>query len=362
MPKGAIGPKDAAILVGRVQSEGIDPKDIETATKLAGFHARPDFLVRRANQISVSAFAEDLGELGITPTQMSSLIVITESPGIDQITLGRRIGVDRTTVSMVVNALEQHGFVRREQSARDARRNEINATRAGNACTVLARELARENNRKLLGGFSDEAVGRFIAFLRRLIDKVPNNAPEWVRPDGTTSFGTESDFEAEYPEHVAMYNAFGFLLRRSHQTLESTFIESCKPLKLTPRRYSVLKITEQCQTVEQIALSLWLGLDGSTTATVVADLADRGWITRATHLVDKRRRILKVAPEGRAILKAAKPMVQRASQNALDVLGTDADEFLSLMRRFIVSNEGRSRVPILPAVTAQIMCRLGAAA
>ncbi len=205
-------------------------EDFPPLAELASFYDRPGFLVRRANQIAVSSFMEDLGEFGLTPTQMSSLAVISESPRIDQITLARRIGVDRTTISMVVNGLVEHGFINREQSRQDARKKEIDLTRAGRACTMLARDTALKNSNTLLSVFSPQETDRLTYFLRRIIDDVPAKAPEWVRPDGSTRFTPETGFEKDFPEHARLYNAFGFLMRRTHQTLESLFIGTTKSL------------------------------------------------------------------------------------------------------------------------------------
>ncbi|WFE76624.1 MarR family winged helix-turn-helix transcriptional regulator [Roseinatronobacter sp. S2] len=329
----------------------IDSNDLAMMDELSSFYDRPGFLIRRANQIAVSSFMEDLGELGITPTQMSSLVVISETPQIDQITLARRIGVDRTTISMVVNGLVEHGFVHREQSSQDARRKEIATTRAGRACAALARDNAVRNNARLLGFFTEAERECLAALLRRLIDDVPSHAPDWVRPDGTTRFGTDAELAREFPQQASLYNAFGFLLRRTHQTLESVFIETTKSLRLTPRRYGVLRIVDKGQPVEQISVARWLALDGSTTATLVTELVRRGFIARDPHPHDRRRRLLRLTDAGKHLITAGHPLAFEASQKVLDVLGDDADIFRNLIRRFIVENDEFSRVPLQRIVT-----------
>jgi DNA-binding MarR family transcriptional regulator len=294
---------------------------------------------------------EDLGDLGLTPTQMSSMAVISETPQIDQITLARRIGVDRTTISMVVNGLVEHGFVRREQSRQDARKKEIALTRAGRACSVLARDNALRNSDRLLGFFTMEEREQLASFLRRLIDEVPSKAPDWVRPDGTTTFGDDSTFATEFPEQAGLYSAFGFLLRRTHQTLESVFIETTKSLKLTPRRYGVLRIINSAEPVEQIRVARWLALDGSTTATLVTELVRKGFVTRGPHPTDLRRRLLSLTDTGKDLITKGHPLAVVASEKALGALGEDAETFRNLIRRFIVENDAFSRVPLQREVT-----------
>ncbi len=328
-----------------------DTNDRALMDELASFYDRPGFLVRRANQIAVSSFMEDLGEIGLTPTQMSSMAVISETPQIDQITLARRIGVDRTTISMVVNGLVEHGFVRREQSRQDARKKEIALTRAGRACSVLARQNAMRNSDRLLGFFSTEEREQFFSILRRLIDEVPSKAPDWVRPDGTTKFGDDSSFADEFPEQARLYSVFGFLLRRTHQTLESAFIETTKPVKLTPRRYGAMRIINTAEPVEQISVARWLALDGSTTATLVTDLVRKGVVAREPHPTDRRRRLLSLTDAGKELLAKGHPLADAASEKALRVLGDDTETFRTLIRRFIVENDEFSRVPLQRTVT-----------
>ncbi len=330
--------------------EDVDPRDLVLAGELDSFFTRPGFLIRRANQISNGSFAEDLGSIGLTPTQMSSLAVIVDSPGIDQITLARRIGVDRTTASMVVTGLTQHGFIHCERSARDARRNEISATRAGTACMHLARDHAQRNSEKLLHAFSPDEIARLQLLVRRLIDDVQASPPEWVRPDGTTRFGSEAALAETLPGHAGLYGAFGFMLRRAHQTLEAAFIDCTQALSLTPRRYGVLRIVAACQPLEQVSLARWLSLDGSTTASVVTEMARRNYLSRKPSSTDRRRRLLQLTDKGRDTLQQAIPMAREASERALTVLGADASEFTRLLQRFIVSNEALSRVASQRAV------------
>jgi len=338
----------------------VDPRDLALAAELDTFFTRPGFLIRRANQISNGSFAEDLGSLGLTPSQMSSLAVITDAPGIDQITLARRIGVDRTTASMVVTGLSQHGFIHCERSPRDARRNEITATRAGMACMHLARDHAQMNGDKLLHAFSPGERERLHLLVRRLIDDVKASPPEWIRPDGSTRFDSEADLSAEFPGHAGLYSAFGFMLRRAHQTLEAAFVDCTQPLSLTPRRYGVLRLVDKCQPLEQIALARWLSLDGSTTASVVTEMARRGYLSRKPSPTDRRRRLLELTDKGRETLHAAMPMAREASLRALDVLGGDAAEFTRLLQRFIVSNEALSRVASQRAVILRAAQMIGA--
>ena len=65
-------------------------------------HERPGFLIRRAQQIAVALFLEETGALGITNTQYGILLVLKNRPGIDQISVARLLGLDRSTTGMEI--------------------------------------------------------------------------------------------------------------------------------------------------------------------------------------------------------------------------------------------------------------------
>ena len=97
-------------------------------------YRRPGFMIRRAHQISVSLFLEETGELGITNRQYGILLVLKHQPGIDQITVAKLLGLDRSTTGMVLTKLEQAGLVGRVVGAKDRRKRSLALTPAGSGC------------------------------------------------------------------------------------------------------------------------------------------------------------------------------------------------------------------------------------
>src|SRR5882757_6700902 len=113
------------------------PDDIEQ------LYRRPGFLIRRAHQIAVSIFMEETGELGITNRQYGILVLLKRQPGIDQITVAKLLGLDRSTTGMVLTKLEQDGLVSRYVGDRDRRRLLLKLTRAGERMFERLAEPAR---------------------------------------------------------------------------------------------------------------------------------------------------------------------------------------------------------------------------
>lgn len=106
-----------------------DP-DLPASSELQTLYARPGFMIRRAHQIATSIFMEIAAPLGATTTQYGVLTVLNACSGIDQISLARRMGLDRSTAGSVLQTLERDGYVSRVVGA-DRRRRTLELTQSG---------------------------------------------------------------------------------------------------------------------------------------------------------------------------------------------------------------------------------------
>lgn len=321
------------------------------ALALRDFYARAGFLIRRAHQVVVASFIDGMGAVRLTPTQFAALVVICDQPEIDQINLARRLGIDRTNASMVVNGLTQNGWVHCARAPQDARRNVLTATRAGEASMVLARNIAIEHGAKLGSLMGTVQLAELCTLLRKLLASLPSTAPEWQRPDGSSDLEDLSPIARDYPGHAALYDAIGFLIRRAQQVVEAVFLDNTPVAGLTPRRAGLLYVTSVLEPVEQLTLARWLALDNSTMASVVGDLVRKGLIARSLHPTDKRRRLLQLSPEGRDVLELLTPAANSTSRQITATLGEDGPRFITLMQQFLLATQDLHRVAIHPAVT-----------
>ena len=98
---------------------------------LEDLYRRPGFMIRRAHQIAVAIFLEEARESRITPTQYGVLLILERRPAIDQNTLARLLGLDRSTTGLVVRKLAERGLIARATGTVDSRRRELRLTRAG---------------------------------------------------------------------------------------------------------------------------------------------------------------------------------------------------------------------------------------
>lgn len=97
---------------------------------LRALYQRPGFMLRRAHQIATSIFLDASAPLGVTTTQYGVLTLLSAAPGSDQITVARRLGLDRSTTGTVLRILEEGGYVRRVVGP-DRRRRLLELTEAG---------------------------------------------------------------------------------------------------------------------------------------------------------------------------------------------------------------------------------------
>ena len=117
-------------------------------------YRRPGFMIRRAHQIAVSMFLEETGALGITNRQYGIMLVLRHQPGIDQITVAKLLGLDRSTTGMVLGKLEDAGLVGRVVGASDRRKRSLKLTPAGERMLARLAEPARRAQERVLSAFS----------------------------------------------------------------------------------------------------------------------------------------------------------------------------------------------------------------
>src|SRR3546814_9145616 len=101
-----------------------------------------------------------------------------------------------------------------------------------------------------------------------------------------------------------IYERPGFLLRRCHQISVSIFLDECADLNLTATQFGILYCISHNPGIDQIAIARMLGLDRSTTATVIDRLATRKLLNREVHSSDRRRRSLTLTTEGARVLRS----------------------------------------------------------
>ena len=135
------------------------------------------FLVRRMWQIHVSMFLQETKGSGMTPLQFSILLVLEESPDLEQFALAFRVGLDRSNLSEIVSRMTSTGLLKCGPSPRDRRTKVARLTKQGQQ---LLRRLRGKVNRSHAHLLEDLPAGERADFLR-MMKKVVEKKNEFGR-------------------------------------------------------------------------------------------------------------------------------------------------------------------------------------
>lgn len=131
---------------------------------ILGFH------IRLAHGAVYRHFTETFADLDLTQKQVSVLWLVDGQPGIAQIELGQRLRMDRATTMTIVNRLQDRGFLRRERSETDGRKQALYLTAAGSKALAKAKLAIREHEDWLKSRFSPEEIHKLVEMLARIHD------------------------------------------------------------------------------------------------------------------------------------------------------------------------------------------------
>lgn len=129
----------------------------------------PGHCARRVHQLAVALFAQEVGDLNLTPVQYSSLQTICSQPGIDQKTLAADIGYDTSTIAGVIDRLEARGLLVRNVSPTDRRARQITLTPQGLHTLEAAVPRMHRSQERLLEPLSPEQRTQLMQLMQVLI-------------------------------------------------------------------------------------------------------------------------------------------------------------------------------------------------
>lgn len=144
-----------------------------------------------------------------------------------------------------------------------------------------------------------------------------------------------------------LYSMPGHLIRRAQQIAVSIFLDACASLDMTPVQYAALVTIRDNPGIDATRLSALVAFDRSTLANVLERLETKRLILRSGNHNDRRVKVLRLTPEGEAVLVQAEPLVERAQMRILAPLPPDDRQaFMSMLARLVESNNEASRAPL----------------
>ncbi|MBN9355731.1 MAG: MarR family transcriptional regulator [Herbaspirillum huttiense] len=141
------------------------PKD---ESQLIDLYEHPGHLLRRAQQISVSIFHDETGGI-ITPVQYAILRMLSNHPGIDQVTLSGLVAIDTSTGATVCARLEEKGLLVREVIPHNRRQRALRITQAGEALLEELIPGLQRLRKRILAPLDESEQQQFMLLLDKLV-------------------------------------------------------------------------------------------------------------------------------------------------------------------------------------------------
>jgi DNA-binding MarR family transcriptional regulator len=136
------------------------------------FSAGLGYHVRETHKALTRRLAEELAKLGVALKHYYYLRALYEEDGITQIELGERVGMNRATVTRVVDTMTRAGLVRRARDPDDRRKINIVLTPRAQRLRQPLLRLVESLNREALVGLSAGETKALRAALRHVIDNL----------------------------------------------------------------------------------------------------------------------------------------------------------------------------------------------
>ena len=162
-----------------------------TSSPLQDMYRRPGFLLKRCHQVSMAIFLDECREYNITQSQYGCLRALHEYPGIDQLTLGRLVGLDRSTAGLVIKTLSDRGLIERIINRADKRRMQLKVSADGERLLRDIAPAAARAQKRALRGLPRKSRAMFLAMLESFlaghdalinIDEVLSSAVSAIEP------------------------------------------------------------------------------------------------------------------------------------------------------------------------------------
>jgi DNA-binding MarR family transcriptional regulator len=142
----------------------------ETESKLINLYEHPGHLLRRAQQISVSIFYDEMGS-ELTPVQYAMLRNLAAQPGIDQVSLSAACGIDTSTGATVCARLEEKGLLERKVIPTNRRQRALTITAEGERLLEELIPGSQRLRRRLLAPLTGPEQLQFMELLTKLVQE-----------------------------------------------------------------------------------------------------------------------------------------------------------------------------------------------
>ena len=124
--------------------------------------------LKRAYMVFVEDFRATDALNDVSPRMFTALSLIAKNKGVTQSGLAKILGIERSGMVQIVDALQGQGLVNRVPVQTDRRKYALEVTGDGVKKLSTYQKAIMEHESKLLADFSDQEREQFLAFLHRV--------------------------------------------------------------------------------------------------------------------------------------------------------------------------------------------------
>jgi DNA-binding MarR family transcriptional regulator len=141
---------------------------IGEGVSLGGLETTVGFLLRLAQVAVFKDLLAALKAFDLRVTDLSVLLVIEATPGLQQRAIGEVLRIQRPNLVTIIDQLEARGLVRRGAVPTDRRAYALSLTSEGEALLRKAKIAHAQHDRKVLDALGDLDKARMLAALERI--------------------------------------------------------------------------------------------------------------------------------------------------------------------------------------------------
>lgn len=158
--------EEAAVDIGRDRgmATSSSPLDLSPLPSFVGY------MLRRAQMFVFDDFIRVMTPLGLRPASFSVLAVIKTNPGSTQSAISDALGLQRTNLVALIDALEERGLARRRPAKNDRRSYALFVTEKGKRLLEEAMILQAEHESRILGRLTAGERATLLDLLHRMLD------------------------------------------------------------------------------------------------------------------------------------------------------------------------------------------------
>jgi DNA-binding MarR family transcriptional regulator len=160
------------------------PKPYEVGIDFGALPTFPGYQIRRAQARIFAEFETELGDLDLTPGAFGLLTLIHANPGITQMQLAGAFGIEKSTLTPVLNRLEKRRLVRRQQMASDRRYNALYVEEEKRAWLLAAFERLRRFEQRLASRLTTSEQTEMMRLIEKLQKAPPSQTMSGREPAG----------------------------------------------------------------------------------------------------------------------------------------------------------------------------------